>query len=142
MRISRYGFTVIELTVTVAVAAILSAISLPRALNFIDRIEVRGAVTEIESILSLGRHLALARGQQVTVDIDAGSREITVHAGAELIKKREVGKAHGIMLTTNRPSITYSPSGMGYGASNFTMTVSRNGAADTIVVSRLGRVRH
>ena len=139
---SRAGFTIIETTIVVAFAAALMAIGLPRAWRFIDAIEVRGAVTEIESMFSLARHVAISRGQQVTLDIDIGARTISIRAGPELIRTREVGLAHGVTLTTNRTLITYSPIGVGYGASNFSLIVSRNRAVDTIVVSRLGRVRH
>lgn len=136
------GFTIIEVTVVMTVAAALFAIVLPRAWAFVDSIEVRGAVTEIESMFSLARHIAIARGTQVTLDMDAPHRVISIRAGTEPIRAREIGAAHGVALSTNRTSITYSPIGVGYGASNFTMVVSRNRAADTIVVSRLGRVRH
>ena len=138
----RTGFTIVETTIVVAVAAALMAIGLPRAWTFVDRLEVRGAVTEIESMFSLARHAAIARGRQVTLEIDVGARAISIRAGPDLIRTREVGPAHGVMLAANRTSITYSPIGVGYGASNFTLIVSRNRAADTIVVSRLGRVRH
>jgi len=136
------GFTIIEVTIVLTVAAALFAIALPRAAGFVDAIEVRGAVTEIESMFSLARHVAIARGAQSTVDIDVGNRTLSIRVGAEPIETREVGAAHGVDITSNRSSITYSPIGVGYGAANFTMVVSRNRAADTVVVSRLGRVRH
>jgi len=136
------GFTIVETTIVVAIAAALLAIMLPRAAQFVDRIEVRGAVTEIESLFSLARHVAIARGAQVTLDIDPANRTLSIWTGSELIRMREVGLAHGVQLSSNRPSVTYSPIGVGYGASNLTMVVTRNSAADTIVVSRLGRVRH
>lgn len=139
---SRRGVTIIEVVVVLAIASVLFTIVMPRAWSFVDRIEVRGAVTEIESLFSLARHVAIARGEQVTLDMDAANRAISIRAGPELIRMREVGKAHGVVLSTNRTSITYSPIGVGYGANNFTLVVSRNRAADTIVVSRLGRVRH
>ncbi len=142
MQKKRGGFTIIETTLVVALAAALMAIGLPRAWVFVDRIEVRGAVTEIESMFSLARHVAIARGRQATLDIDVAARTISIRAGPDLVRTREVGAAHGVLLATNRTSITYSPIGVGYGASNFTLIVSRNRAADTIVVSRLGRVRH
>jgi prepilin-type N-terminal cleavage/methylation domain-containing protein len=138
----RRGFTIIETAVVLAIASALFAIGLPRAWSFIDRIEVTGAVTEIESLFSLARHVAIARGSQVSLDIDAGRQIITVRSGTETIRTREVGAAHGVALSTNRTSITYSPIGVGYGAANFSLIVSRNRAVDTVVVSRLGRVRH
>lgn len=138
----RRGFTMIEITVVLAIASVIFAIALPRAWTFIDAIEVRGAVTEIESMFSLARHVAIARGSQINLDIDAGRQTITIRSGAETIRSRDVGLAHGVAFTTNRTSITYSPIGVGYGAANFSLIVSRNKAVDTIVVSRLGRVRH
>jgi hypothetical protein len=50
--------------------------------------------------------------------------------------------AHGVTLESTRTSITYSQTGIGYGAGNLTLIIARNLAADTIFVSRLGRVRH
>ena len=139
---NRMGFTIVETTVVIALIAALTAITIPRATGFIDSIEVRGAVTEIESMFSLARHSAIARGSQVTLMIDAAARTLSVAAGAQLIRTREVGLAHGVLLSTNRTSITYSPIGVGYGAANFSLIVSRGRAVDTVVVSRLGRVRH
>ena len=142
MRKSRPGFTIIETTIVVALAAALMTIGLPRAGRFIDAVEVRGAVTEIESMFSLARHVAISRGQQVTLEIDVAGRSVAIRAGPEIVRTREVGLAHGVSLATNRTSIVYSPIGIGYGASNFSLIVSRNRSVDTIVVSRLGRVRH
>lgn len=138
----RSAFTIIEMTVVVALASAIFAIALPKASIFIDRIAVRGAVTEIESMFSLARHAAIARGSQVTLDIDAMRGTLSIRSGTDLIRSREVGSAHRVLLATNRTSITYSPIGVGYGAANFSLIVSRNRTVDTVVVSRLGRVRH
>ncbi|MEO8192897.1 MAG: GspH/FimT family pseudopilin [Gemmatimonadales bacterium] len=141
-RLCRTGFTLIEMTVVLTVAAALFSIALPRASGLIDSIEVRGAVTEIASMLSLARHVAIARGGQVILDIDAPRGVITIRDRSGVIRTREVGTAHGVAMSTNRTSITYSAIGVGYGAANFTLVVSRNRTADSVVVSRLGRVRH
>jgi type II secretory pathway pseudopilin PulG len=139
---ARTGFTIVETTLVIALSSALAAITLPRAWSFIDRIEVRGAVTEIESMFSLARHTAIARGSQITLEIDAPHKTVSIRSGLEILRTRELGLAHGVELSTNRTSITYSPIGMGYGAANFSLVVSRNRIVDTVVVSRLGRVRH
>ena len=139
---ARHGFTIVETTLVIALSSALAAISLSRAWSFIDRIEVRGAVTEIESMFSLARHTAIARGSQVSLEIDGPRSIVSIRAGAETLRTREIGLAHGVSLSANRTGITYSPIGVGYGAANFSLIVSRRQAVDTIVVSRLGRVRH
>ena len=133
---------IIELTIALVIAAILSAIALPRAGWFLDSMEVRGAVTEIDALFSLARHVAIARAVQASLDIDPARGVVSVHVGADTIRKREVEEAHGVRLQSTRTSITYSQTGIGYGAGNLSLIVTRNLAADTIFVSRLGRVRH
>lgn len=136
------GFNVIELTIVLAIIAILAAITLPRAAGFVDTLEVRGAVTETDALFSLARHVAIARGVQSSLDIDPARGVIVVRVGPDTVTKREVAIAHGVTLESTRTSITYSQTGIGYGAGNLSLIVTRNLASDTIFVSRLGRVRH
>ena len=142
MSLRRAGTTIIELTIAMAIASILAGITMLRAGQFLDSIAVRGAVTDIQSMFSLARHVAIARGAQSVLMIDESSGVITVRSQGEDIRVRDVGDAHRVSLSTNRTSITYSPIGVGYGAAHFSLVVSRGSVADTIVVSRLGRVRH
>jgi Tfp pilus assembly protein FimT len=139
---ARSGFTIVETTLVIALSSALAAITLPRAWSFVDRIEVQGAVTEIQSLFSLARHTAIVQGAQVSLEIDAARNVISIRSGASLVRTREVGLAHGVTLSGNRSGITYSPIGVGYGAANFSLIVSRGSVTDTVVVSRLGRVRH
>lgn len=136
------GFTLIELVLVISLAGILTAITLSKAGSFIDRTEVRGATTEAESMFSRARHIAIARGIQTTLDIDPAQQTLSIRTDTESLSSRDLGAAHGVAIATNKTSITYSPIGVGYGAANFTMILSRGRAADTIYVSRLGRVRH
>ena len=139
---SRRGATLIEAALVVALTAILCGIAIPRAERLLDRIELRGAVTEIEMMFAVARHAAIARASQVSLDIDLQRRVVSVRQGAVPIRSRAVGSSHGVDLYANRTSITYAPNGVGYGAANLSLIVSRSGLVDTIVVSRLGRVRH
>lgn len=136
------GTSIIELTIALVIAAILSAIILPKAASFVDAMEVRGAVTEVDALFSVARHVAIARAVQASLDIDPARGVVSVRVGADTVRKRELEAAHGVSLQSTRSSITYSQTGIGYGAGNLTLIVARNLAADTIYVSRLGRVRH
>lgn len=138
----RYAFTLIEITVTLCILSILSAIAFPRAGRFLDSIHVRGAAIEIESLFSTARHIAIARGAQTTVEIDTTARAIYVSVGGARLRNAKIGADHDVRLSATRSAMSYSATGMGYGAANLSVVVRRNAYADTVFVSRLGRLRH
>ena len=138
----RHAFTITELTVTVCILSILSAIAIPWAGEVLDRVRVGSAAVEIESLFSAARHIAIARSARATVDVDTVGRSISVSVGSDTVRKREIGTDHDVQLSASRTRMTYSATGMGYGAANLSVVVRRNRAADTVFVSRLGRVRH
>ena len=138
----RRAFTVVELTIAMVVIAILSAITMPAAAGLLDRIRVRSAVTEIESLFGVARHIAIARSAQASVEIDTAARAVSVTVGGETVRSSAAGREHGVELAANRASMSYTPTGVGYGAANLSIVVRKGSAIDTIVVSRLGRVRH
>lgn len=138
----RRAFTAIELTIVMVVLAILSAIAMPGAGRLLDRIHVRAAVIEIESLFGAARHIAIARSTQASVEIDTVARLVAVTVGGDTVRESATGAEHGVELATNRSSMTYAATGVGYGAANLSIVVRKGTAIDTIVVSRLGRVRH
>ncbi|MEA2762159.1 MAG: hypothetical protein QOD47_1443 [Gemmatimonadaceae bacterium] len=138
----RHAFTLIELTVTLCILSILSAIAVPRAGRLLDGIHVRGATIQIESLFSTARHLAIARGTQTMVEIDTVAREISISADGARLRNAKIGADHDVRLFATRSSMSYSATGMGYGAANLSVVVRRNASVDTVFVSRLGRVRH
>ncbi len=138
----RYAFTLIELAVALCILSILSAIAIPRAGRLLDGIHVRGSVIEIESIFSAARHIAIARGAQTTVEVDTAARSIYVTLGGATLRAAQIGEDHDVRLSTTRARMAYSATGMGYGAANLSVVVRRNSVADTVFVSRLGRLRH
>ncbi len=137
----RRAVTVIELTVVVFLVGILCAIGVPAALRQLDRTRVRNAANEVVSALATARTMAISRGNHVAVVFDSAEARVVVAAGADTILVRAVGAVYGVALQSNRDSTAYGPTGLGYGAANQTVVVHRGAAADTVVISRLGRVR-
>lgn len=135
------GFTIIEIVIVITIAGLLSAITISRAGSFIDRIEVHGATMEAESMFSRARHIAIARATPTILDINPVAGTLSIRGSTDVLSSRDLRASHGVDIDTNRTSITYSPIGVGYGAANFTMILSRGLAADTLYISRLGRVR-
>jgi prepilin-type N-terminal cleavage/methylation domain-containing protein len=138
----RRAFSLIEVIVSLCILSILSAMMVPRAGEFLDSIRVRGAVTEIESVFSAARHIAIARARQTSVEIDPLRRAIYVITDNDTLRRAEIGEEHDVRLSATRARMTYSATGMGYGAANLSVVAQRNLAVDTVFVSRLGRVRH
>jgi prepilin-type N-terminal cleavage/methylation domain-containing protein len=139
---ARRAFTIIELTITLCILSVLSAIAMPWAGKLLDRVRVRGAVVQIESTFGSARHIAIARAAAATVDIDTVGRVIKVSVGSDTVRTAMIGVDHDVRLGATRSRMSYSPTGMGYGAANLSVFVQRSGAADTVFVSRLGRLRH
>ncbi len=138
----RHAFTIIEIAVTICVLSILLGLAIPWAGDVLDKIRVRSAATEIQSVFSAARHIALARAVHATVEVDTAARSITVSVGRDTVRKRELGIAHDVLLSATRTRMSYSATGVGYGAANLSVVVRRNRAVDTVFVSRLGRVRY
>lgn len=138
----RRAFSAIELTLVIGIFGVLSAIAMPAMTRLVDRARVRSAVTEVESLFGAARHAAIARGAPATVEIDTAARTISVTLAGDTLRKGQLDAEHGVELATNRSSMSYSPTGLGYGAANLSVVVRKSAAADTVVVSRLGRVRH
>jgi prepilin-type N-terminal cleavage/methylation domain-containing protein len=142
MMLTRNAFTMIELTITLCILSVLSAIAMPWAGKLLDRVRVRGAVVEIESVFGSARHIAIARSAQTVVDIDTVAKSITVSIGSDTVRTARLAADHDVRIGATRARMSYSPTGMGYGASNLSVFVQRNAAVDTVFVSRLGRLRH
>lgn len=138
----RHAFTIFELTLTICILSILSAIAMPWAGKLLDRMRVRGAVIEIESLFHSARHIAIARSAQATVDIDTARATIRVSIEGDTVRTAWIGADHDVQIGASRLRMSYSPTGMGYGASNLSVYVRRSSAFDTVFVSRLGRLRH
>src|SRR3954466_10750528 len=138
----RHAFTTIELTITLCILSVLSAIAMPWAGKLLDRVRVRGAIVEIEYAFGSARHIAIARSAQTTVDIDTVSQAIHVSIGSDTVRSAWIGVDHDVRIGATRSRMSYSPTGMGYGAANLSVFVQRSAAVDTVFVSRLGRLRH
>jgi type II secretory pathway pseudopilin PulG len=130
-----------ELVVVLVLAAVVLGVAVPRMRAAAERAAVRGAVADIVATLSTARQLALSHGGGVAVSIDAAGATIRVLRGGDTVATRALGRVFGVTLQTSRDSLAYDGRGLGVGAANLTFVVLRGITADTVVVSRLGRVR-
>jgi prepilin-type N-terminal cleavage/methylation domain-containing protein len=137
----RRGVTLPELMLVTGIVGLLTAIAVPRIVRLRDRASVGNAAVEVTTTFAAARRWAVSRAARTAVAFDTASATIVVHSFGDTIAVRRLGSSHGVTLTTTRDTMAYAPNGLGYGASNLTVVLQRGAAADTVVVSRLGRVR-
>lgn len=135
------GYTIVELLVVLTMSAVLMAVAIPRAAATLDRVSVHSAAADVAATLGSARTLAMAGRAAVAVDVDSASGVLRVRRGPEMLFSRNVGHAHNVRLRASRDSLAFGPRGLGYGAANLSIIVSRGTAVETVFVSRLGRVR-
>lgn len=138
---TRRGFSLLELTVACAIIGILLALAAPRFSSARDRSAARSAVADLAATLSTARRAAILRRGLIAVVLDTTHGIIQVRAGGQVILRRELQAAYGIVLASNRDSVVYDARGLGYGLANLTVTVRSGLIVDTLTMSRLGRVR-
>jgi Tfp pilus assembly protein FimT len=139
--VSRVGTSMPELVAVLVLTAIILGIAVPRVRLAVERAAVRGAVADIVTTLSTARQLAVSHGGGVSVGIDARAATIRVLRDGDTVTTRPIGTMFGVTLRSSRDSLAYDGRGLGTGAANLTFVVLRGMTADTVVVSRLGRVR-
>jgi len=137
----RGGQTLVELVAVAAIIGVLTAMAAPNVRVARDQAVVRDAATELVATLDAARSAALRHGTLAVAAFDTARAELRVIADGDTLLVHQVGTELGVTLRASRDSVVYGPSGRGYGAANTTLIVARGGVADTVTVSRLGRVR-
>ena len=138
----RSGFTLLELVLVMVVVALIALIGFGQLHLYLDRIATRTAVRMAGSVVARARDEAIALHTPVSVRIDTVAGTLELITRSDTFGRTALGEAHGVSLTSTRDSITFDVRGLGYGAANLTLVARRGRARDTLVVSRLGRIRH
>lgn len=139
--LTRRGSTLLELLVVVLLAGILAGLALPRAAGTADRRAVRAAVRDVALLLAAARQIAATGADGAAVAFDTAAAALRLTSGGSPVRTLGLGAVYGVRLQVNRDSLAYDARGLGVGAANVTLIVSRSTAAESLFVSRLGRVR-
>src|ERR687892_2130673 len=113
----RRGFSVLELSITIAVAGLVTAITLPRLRDLADWIAVDTAAREVSTALATARHAAVMRATRSRLVIGADSLRVD-RWGATPWEPlvRWAGPEHrGIDVTVSNPEVIFGPTGIAWG---------------------------
>lgn len=133
--------TMLELLVVLAVTAVTLAVALPRTWAIAQRASARHAADQVRTVLALARHRAVVLARPVTIYVDSLGTALSIGDEQGLMSTHAVGAPFGVRLSASRDSVAFSPLGLGWGASNVSIIVSRGSVAETVTVSRAGRIR-
>lgn len=132
------GFTLLEMLVVCIIAGIALGVAAPRMRGLADSFAVDGAAREVTSTFARARLIALRdRGAEVRID----SAGISLFAGGQRLLLKRLAADHSVRIRSTVPLVKYAATGAAMGLSNGSIYISRGKAADTVVISRLGRVR-
>jgi type II secretory pathway pseudopilin PulG len=132
--------TLPELALVLALTGLLAAVAWPAALRARDRAAVRAASRVVAAAFDAARARALLHGTTATVRLLPDSGAVRLEAPG-WSRRLSIGAPFGVTLHATRTVLAYGPNGLAYGAANLRAIVARPRAADTLWVSRLGRVR-
>lgn len=137
----RPGLTLAELVLVCTFLGLVAGIAMPRVGDALDSIRLQQAAHEVAGALTLARAAAIRRAEYARVIVDESRGEVRVESGTDTLLRRDLSGLHRVALFASRDTVTYAPSGLGYGVANSTIVVSIRARAETVTVSRLGRMR-
>ena len=136
----RRGYTVVELTLVLAIIALLLGIARPRIAPLRDGWSVEQAAQAVMLAHSRARTAAILLSRPLVLTVAPDSLRIATLADS-VVWRGPGPAASGASLAGPVRKLTFSPVGLSMGLSNATFRITRGAAIRTVVVSRLGRVR-
>lgn len=139
----RSGTTLLEMLIVLSLLSLLVLIAFPTFGPLRDRSRVEDVALEITRLHWQARQLAQRARWTVAFDLSGSVFRLRRIDGSRdsLVLERPGPDERGVMLYTSRSTIAFGPTGVGWGAANTTVVLSRGSAEATLVTSRLGRLR-
>jgi len=140
-RASPTGFSLVELLIVLALAAVLMGAAWPLGRRSLDRLHVVTAREELFGLVYRARGLATRSGEAaIIVDLEAGWASLVDASSAE-VDHVDLGSRHVDVSTPgSSSSVALRWNGLGWGVVASRTLVLRRGAGETrLVVSSRGR---
>jgi Tfp pilus assembly protein FimT len=137
------GATLPELISAILIIMVLSSIVAPPLGRFLDSAAVISAADQVAALHDAARQGAIARRMPTRYEIDTARASVTLatrnRSGSwDTLQVVPLG---AVRASASQPVVTFSPLGIGFGVSNTSVILARGVAAETLTVSRTGRLR-
>jgi Tfp pilus assembly protein FimT len=136
---ARRGTTLIEQLLILLLLGVLLSLATVRGAMALDAVMVSSATHEVGSLFADARIRAYTDQRRTAVRIDSARALLILHADTDTLARLALAP-RGIRLWASRDSMAYTAAGLGVGAANLRLVLTRGGTSDTLTVSRLGRV--
>jgi Tfp pilus assembly protein FimT len=137
------GLTVVELLVVLVIAGFMLALGMPRVGDMLDHLAADAAARDVAAALAVARHIAVDQGRRVRLRLGQDSLRVDTLDGGSWgqYRSRPGPASRGASLSATNSIVIFSPLGLTWGVSNTTVTLTRGSHVETVVVSKVGRVR-
>jgi len=137
------GATLLELLTVLVVAGIMMAIAVPPISRALDRAAVSSAADHYATLFEASRELAVTRARftRLVLDTAQASAAMLVSDSAGAWDTLRVWSLGRVRVAASQPVVAFSPLGIGWGVSNGRIVLSRGASAETLTVSRTGRLK-
>lgn len=138
----RRGFTLIEMATVLVVIGVMTGLAVPRVGGYMDWLAVNRAEAETAAFYNRARIAAVYRAVRVRIEFTGDSLVAIAEGAIDSVVGRIPGpERFGVALVASRVEIRLYPNGLGLGAANTKLVFRRGAAADSLTISRLGRIR-
>jgi Tfp pilus assembly protein FimT len=129
----------------IILAALISAMVVPRLYGFMRQLSARSAASQVVADLSLARTQAVREGRTVSLRVTGASTyKVTVDNGATILRTVKTvdvrGAQRAVTISPSTARVIFDSRGMLLPGSSSQLLVSRTGRIDTVSVSAVGRV--
>ena len=137
------GVTLPELLMVMVLIGVVASIAVRPIGRALDRVAVDEGAARYGAMFETARAFAIARGRHARIEIDTalGSAVIAVRQGVsqwDTVDQCPLGRSR---VDASQTVVTFSPLGVGFGLSNARIIFASGAAAETLTVSRTGRLK-